>query len=56
MVVFVFSKKRCDALADNLASLDMTTGAEKAEIHLFCERSLARLKGTDKQLPQVGHA
>lgn len=31
----------------------MTSAAEKSEIHVFCERALARLKGTDRQLPQV---
>ncbi|KAI3427058.1 hypothetical protein D9Q98_006998 [Chlorella vulgaris] len=52
-VVFVFSKKRIDALADNLQSLDMTSAAEKSEIHVFCDKALARLKGTDRELPQV---
>ncbi|KAL4421866.1 hypothetical protein ABPG77_003668 [Micractinium sp. CCAP 211/92] len=52
-VVFVFSKKRIDALADNLQSLDLTTAAEKSEIHVFCEKALARLKGGDRELPQV---
>jgi antiviral helicase SKI2 len=31
----------------------MTSAAEKSEIHVFCERALARLKGSDRQLPQV---
>lgn len=35
-------------------SLDMTTAAEKSEIHLFCDKALARLKGSDRELPQVG--
>jgi len=53
MVAFCFSKKRCDALADSLQSLDMTTAVEKSEIHIFCDRAMARLKGTDRGLPQV---
>ena len=53
MVAFCFSKKRCDALADSLSSFDMTTASEKSEIHVFCDRALARLKGTDRELPQV---
>ena len=53
MVSFVFSKKRCDAIADALSSLDLTTGAEKSEIHIFCDRAFSRLKGTDRELPQV---
>ena len=53
MVAFCFSKKRCDAIADALHSLDMTTATEKSEIHVFCDRSLARLTGSDRELPQV---
>jgi antiviral helicase SKI2 len=53
MVAFCFSKKRCDAIADALHSLDMTTATEKSEIHVFCDKALARLKGSDRELPQV---
>jgi len=52
-VVFCFSKKRCDTLADNLSTFDMTTSAEKSEMHVFYEKSLSRLTGSDRQLPQV---
>lgn len=37
-------------------SLDMTSAAEKSEIHLFCDKALARLKGSDRELPQVSRA
>ncbi len=40
-------------LADNLAALDLTSAAEKAETHLFCDRALARLRGSDRALPQI---
>ena len=53
VVVFCFSKKRCDSLSDTLSSLDMTSPAEKSEIHVFCEKSLTRLKGGDRNLPQI---
>ena len=53
VVVFCFSKKRCDMLADNLASLDLTAAAEKSAIHVFAEKSLSRLKGSDRDLPQI---
>lgn len=53
MVVFVFSRKRIDQVADNLNSLDLTTASEKAEIHIFVEQSVARLKGGDRRLPQI---
>ena len=32
MVVFCFSKKRVDALADNLSRLDLSTAKEKSEV------------------------
>lgn len=53
MVVFVFSRKRIDQVADNLNSLDLTSASEKAEIHIFVEQSVARLKGGDRRLPQI---
>lgn len=53
MVVFIFSRKRCDDTAQILKSIDLTTGKEKSEIHRFFTRCIERLKGTDRQLPQV---
>ena len=49
----MFSKKRIDQLADMLSSLDLTTAAEKSETHLFIERCIARLQGSDRRLPQI---
>jgi antiviral helicase SKI2 len=34
VVVFCFSKKRVDALADNLAHLDLAAAADKSEIQV----------------------
>lgn len=53
VVVFCFSKKRVDLLANNLGSLDLASAADKSEIHVFCERALSRLRGPDRQLPQI---
>ena len=53
MVTFAFSKKRCDAICEGLNSLDLTTTAEKHDIHVFCEKCLSRLSPTDRKLPQV---
>lgn len=53
VVVFCFSKKRVDLLADNLSNVDLATAADKSEIHVFCERALARLRGPDRELPQI---
>lgn len=52
-VVFSFSKKRCDSLANSLTTFNMTSTAEKAEIHSFVERSVGRLSEADRKLPQI---
>lgn len=53
LVVFCFSKARCDSSADGLTALDLATSAEKSEIHRFCDKAFSRLKGSDRKLPQV---
>jgi len=51
--IFVFSKRRCEENADALANLDYCTASEKSAIHMILEKSLARLKSDDRQLPQI---
>lgn len=51
--IFVFSKKRCEENADSLSSLDYCTAAEKSAIHMTIEKSIARLKPEDRELPQI---
>ncbi|KAK4547703.1 hypothetical protein LTR36_000661 [Oleoguttula mirabilis] len=51
--IFVFSKKRCEENADALSNLDYCTASEKSAIHMILEKSLARLKPDDRQLPQI---
>ncbi|SMR49487.1 unnamed protein product [Zymoseptoria tritici ST99CH_3D1] len=51
--IFVFSKKRCEENADALSNLDFCTATEKSAIHMILEKSLARLKPDDRQLPQI---
>ncbi|GAA6029642.1 hypothetical protein JCM8097_000981 [Rhodosporidiobolus ruineniae] len=53
VVVFTFSKKRCEENAASMPNTDLCTAAEKSEVHVTIERSLTRLKGSDKQLPQI---
>uniref|UniRef100_A0A667XNJ4 SKI2 subunit of superkiller complex n=1 Tax=Myripristis murdjan TaxID=586833 RepID=A0A667XNJ4_9TELE len=53
VVAFTFSRTRCDENARSLASMDLTTSVEKAEIHSFFQKSLSRLRGGDRQLPQI---
>ena len=52
-VIFVFSKARCDQNAEALSKIDFCTAAEKSATHMIIERSLARLKPDDRQLPQI---
>ncbi|KAG7266167.1 hypothetical protein CRUP_012498, partial [Coryphaenoides rupestris] len=52
VVAFTFSRTRCDDNARSLGSMDMTSSVEKAEIHSFFQKSLSRLRGADRQLPQ----
>ncbi|KAI1794031.1 antiviral helicase [Ganoderma leucocontextum] len=53
VVIFTFSKKRCEENAGTLTTQDFSTAVEKSEIHVAVEKALSRLKGTDKQLPQI---
>ncbi|CAJ0932957.1 unnamed protein product, partial [Mesorhabditis belari] len=52
-VCFVFSRRRCDDNAQLLLSADLTTALEKNHIKHFFSQCIQRLKGTDKELPQV---
>jgi antiviral helicase SKI2 len=54
VIIFTFSKKKCDEYANTLSNLDLTAGgSEKSTIHVFIEKSVACLKGTDRELPQI---
>ncbi|MBN3308147.1 SKIV2 Helicase, partial [Amia calva] len=53
VVAFTFSRTRCDDNARALSSLDLTSSAEKSEIHCFFNKCITRLRGSDRQLPQV---
>ncbi|KAE9409256.1 ATP-dependent RNA helicase [Gymnopus androsaceus JB14] len=53
VVVFTFSKKRCEENASTLTNQDLCTSVEKSEVHVAVEKALSRLKGTDKKLPQI---
>ncbi|KAG8127653.1 putative Helicase SKI2W-like protein [Naja naja] len=55
VVAFTFSRNRCDENASMLTTVDLTTTTEKSEIHVFFQKCISRLKGTDRQLPQVLH-
>jgi antiviral helicase SKI2 len=46
VVVFTFSKKKCEEYAATLINSDLSTAAEKSEVHVAVERALGRLKGS----------
>ncbi|XP_078422703.1 superkiller complex protein 2 isoform X2 [Cetorhinus maximus] len=53
IVAFTFSRNRCDENASMLTTVDLTSTVEKSEIHIFFQKCISRLKGTDRELPQV---
>lgn len=55
IVLVLNSKKRIEENAGHLTSVDLTSSTEKSKIHIFIKKSIDRLKGTDKNLPQVAH-
>ncbi|CAN4102238.1 unnamed protein product [Withania somnifera] len=53
VVIFCFSKNRCDKSADNIPGTNLTSSSEKSEIRIFCDKAFSRLKGSDRNLPQI---
>ena len=53
VVAFTLSKKKCDSNADMVRSVSMVTMTEQSHITSFFNRSMGKLKGTDRELPQV---
>lgn len=53
VVAFTLSKKKCDANADMVRNISMVTMSEQSHIVTFFNKSMAKLKGTDRELPQV---
>jgi antiviral helicase SKI2 len=45
VVVFVFSKRRCEEYASSMPNTDLCNAREKSEVHILIEKSLTRLKG-----------
>ena len=53
VVAFTLSKKKCDANADMVRNTSMVTMSEQSHIVTFFKKSVSKLKGTDRELPQV---
>uniref|UniRef100_A0A0A9WLI5 Helicase SKI2W n=1 Tax=Lygus hesperus TaxID=30085 RepID=A0A0A9WLI5_LYGHE len=52
-IVFAFSRKKCDSLAELLGSIDLTTPVEKLCIKAFIKSQVAKLDEEDRNLPQI---
>ena len=52
-VAFTFSKRKCDENADALSNLDLNSSSERSAVHIFMANSLAKLQGSDAELPQI---
>ncbi|KAK9456604.1 NUC185 domain-containing protein [Dipodascopsis uninucleata] len=53
VVIFVLSKRRCEEYANSLAGTDFSNASDKAQIHIFIENAVSRLKKEDQILPQI---
>jgi antiviral helicase SKI2 len=45
VVIFTFSKKKCEQNAGTLTNVDLSSATEKSEIHITIEKAVMRLKG-----------
>jgi antiviral helicase SKI2 len=45
VVIFTFSKKKCEQNAGTLSNVDLSSASEKSEIHVTIEKAVMRLKG-----------
>ena len=52
-VVFSFSKKKCEEIANMLRTLDLNTATERNAAHMFATQTMTRLSPNDASLPQV---
>ncbi|KAK9447631.1 NUC185 domain-containing protein [Limtongia smithiae] len=53
MVIFVFSKRRCEEYADSLSGVDYCNASDKAQVRIFIDSAVNRLKKEDQTLPQI---
>jgi antiviral helicase SKI2 len=55
VVIFTFSRKRCDDNIYLLSNLDLNTAAEKSRIHVLIKGWLSALSPDDQNIPQIVH-
>ena len=54
VVIFTFSKKKCEQNAGTLTNVDLSSAAERSEIHITIEKAVMRLKGTHPRVISTG--
>lgn len=52
-VIFSFSKRKCEEIANMLQSLDLNTSKERSAVQGFAIQTMSRLSENDSKLPQV---
>lgn len=52
-VIFSFSKKKCEEIANMLRTMELNTTAEKGAVYSFTQQAISRLSPVDASLPQV---
>jgi len=52
-VVFSFSKKKCEEIANMLRTMELNSAAEKGAVYSFTQQAISRLSPVDAALPQV---
>lgn len=55
VIVFAFSKRECEALAMQMAKIDMNTEEEAAMVENIFNNAMNNLNEDDRNLPQIGH-
>ena len=55
VVVFTFSRRRCDDNINLLSSLDLNSNTEKSKVLVFINKSLSALNKEDREIPQIVH-
>jgi antiviral helicase SKI2 len=53
VVAFTFSRRKCDENADSLGNLELNVSNERSAVHVFMQKCLSKLKGSDAELPQI---
>lgn len=53
VVVFVFSRRRCDEISASLSSMDLLSDRQRSVVRMFIQTCLQKLSPSDRKLPQI---